>query len=71
MKFLYGLLIIIISCFITFLTFDSLSLYHFPDIPTKIVLIRLIIFFVVIVLLLTGITFIIIKNKNNKKRGNL
>lgn len=39
---------IIISLIVTFVTFETLSWYHFGDIPTTVVSVRLIIFFCVI-----------------------
>lgn len=62
-KILIGIGIVLLSLLITFITFDSMSWYNFGDIPTKIVLIRLIIFFVIIVVILTGIVALINKLK--------
>lgn len=56
---------IILSLIVTFVTFEALSWYHFGDIPTKIVAIRLIIFFCVVECLFLAI-FAIIKKYNNK-----
>lgn len=64
-KPLMRLSIILVSLLITFITFETMSWYHFGDIPTQIVLIRLILFFVLIVVILIGIIFII--RKLNKK----
>ena len=47
-KFVAYLGTIIISLIVTFVTFETLSLYHFGDIPTTVVSVRLIIFFCVI-----------------------
>ena len=47
-KIIKYLSITIISAIITFITFYMLSWYHFGDIPTKVVTIRLIVFFVFI-----------------------
>lgn len=62
-KILIGIGIVLLSLLITFITFDSMSWYNFGDVPTKIVLIRLIIFFVIIVVILTGIVALINKLK--------
>lgn len=47
-KFVTHLGTIIISLIVTFVTFETLSWYHFGDIPTTVVSVRLIIFFCVI-----------------------
>ena len=47
-KFVAYLGTIIISLIVTFVTFETLSWYHFGDIPTTVVSVRLIIFFCVI-----------------------
>jgi hypothetical protein len=47
-KFVTYLGTIIISLIVTFVTFETLSWYHFGDIPTTVVSVRLIIFFCVI-----------------------
>lgn len=47
-KFVTLLGTIIISLIVTFVTFETLSWYHFGDIPTTVVSVRLIIFFCVI-----------------------
>lgn len=47
-KFVAHLGTIIISLIVTFVTFETLSWYHFGDIPTTVVSVRLIIFFCVI-----------------------
>lgn len=62
-KILIGLAIVLVSLIITFVTFESLSWYHFGDIPTKVVLIRLIFFFVFIASI---ITIIVKKVKESK-----
>ena len=62
-KILIGIGIVLLSLLITFIIFDSMSWYNFGDVPTKIVLIRLIIFFVIIVVILTGIVALINKLK--------
>ncbi len=62
-KFLIGVGIVVLSLLITFVTFTSMSWYNFGDIPSKVVLIRLIIFFVIIVSILSGIFWLINKLK--------
>ena len=62
-KILIRIGIVLLSLLITFIIFDSMSWYNFGDVPTKIVLIRLIIFFVIIVVILTGIVALINKLK--------
>lgn len=47
-KFVTHLGTIIISLIVTFVTFETLSWYHFGDNPTTVVSVRLIIFFCVI-----------------------
>ena len=47
-KYVVYLGTIIISLIVTFVTFETLSWYHFGDIPTTVVSVRLIIFFCVI-----------------------
>lgn len=58
MKKIIGL--IILAIIITLITFETISWYHIGDIPTPIVLIRLIIFFIIVSITLT-IIFNIIK----------
>lgn len=62
---LTGIIICILSLIITFITFENLSWYHFGDIPTRVVLFRLIIFFIIVVAIITGIILVI--NKLRKK----
>jgi len=62
-KFLIGVGIVVLSLLITFITFDSMSWYNFGDVPTKLVLIRLIIFFVIMIAILTGILLLVNKLK--------
>lgn len=52
------IIILTITLLITLITFELMSWYHIGDIPTKIVLIRLIIFFIAIF-----ITLLLIFNK--------
>lgn len=56
---------ILLSLVITFVIFETLSWYHFGDVPTKVVFIRLIAFFCVIEGL--AITIFIAVNKKKKK----
>lgn len=54
---------VVLSLLITFVFFELMSWYHFGDIPTKVVLVRLIAFFLVVAgLLISIVTFI------NKKK---
>lgn len=62
-KFLIGLVVIILALLITFITFELMSWYHFGDIPTQVVLVRLLIFFSIITTILTGILFLVKKLK--------
>ncbi len=63
-KFVAYLGTIIISLIVTFVTFETLSWYHFGDIPTTVVSVRLIIFFCVIECLFISIFALIKKHKN-------
>lgn len=62
-KVLSGLGICILSLIITFVTFELMSWYHFGDIPTKVVTLRLIVFFILVIALLTGIVILVNKKK--------
>ena len=62
-KFVAYLGTIIISLIVTFVTFETLSWYHFGDIPTTVVSVRLIIFFCVIECLFILTLSLIIKFK--------
>lgn len=62
-KVLSGLGICILSLIITFVTFKLMSWYHFGDIPTKVVALRLIVFFILVIALLTGIVILVNKKK--------
>ena len=56
---------LLISAIITFVFFEAMSWYHFGDIPTKVVLIRLIAFFCVLSgILISVVALITKKNKN-------
>ena len=57
------LMVILVSLLITFFVFENLSWYHFGDIPTKVVLVRLIAFFLVVAGLLISIVAFINKKK--------
>ena len=46
---------VVLSLLITFVFFELMSWYHFGDIPTKVVLVRLIAFFLVVAGLLISI----------------
>ena len=54
---------VVLSLLITFVFFELMSWYHFGDIPTKVVLVRLIAFFLVIAGLLISIVAFINKKK--------
>lgn len=54
---------VIISLVITFTFFELMSWYHFGDIPTKVVLVRLIAFFLIVTGLLISIVAFIKRNK--------
>ena len=54
---------VVLSLLITFVFFELMSWYHFGDIPTKVVLVRLIAFFLVVAGLLISIVAFINKKK--------
>ena len=54
---------VVLSLLITFVFFELMSWYHFGDIPTKVVLVRLIAFFLVVAGLLVSIVAFINKKK--------
>ena len=54
---------VVLSLLITFVFFELMSWYHFGDIPTKVVLVRLIAFFLVVAGLLISIVVFINKKK--------
>ena len=54
---------VVLSLLITFVFFELMSWYHFGDIPTKVVLVRLIVFFLVVAGLLIPIVAFINKKK--------
>lgn len=55
---------VVISLIMTFVVFEIMSLYHFGDIPTKVVLIRLIACFC----LLSGLSISIVALINKRKK---
>lgn len=65
-KVFIGIGIFILALFITFMTFEMMSWYHFGDNPTKVVLVRLIVFLIVVIVVLTGLALIINKYKKNR-----
>ena len=67
-KFFIGLIIVIISLAITFATFETLSWYHLGDIPTEVVLFRLIGFFMIINIVL--VTVLLLLKKEKRKYSN-
>lgn len=54
---------VVLSLLITFVFFELMNWYHFGDIPTKVVLVRLIAFFLVVAGLLISIVAFINKKK--------
>ena len=54
---------VVLSLLITFVFFELMSWYHFGDIPTKVVLVRLIAFFLVV----AGLLISIVASINKKK----
>ena len=54
---------VVLSLLRTFVFFELMSWYHFGDIPTKVVLVRLIAFFLVVAGLLISIVALINKKK--------
>ena len=54
---------VVLSLLITFVFFELMSWYHFGDIPTKVVLVRLIVFFLFFAGLLISIVAFINKKK--------
>ena len=54
---------VVLSLLITFVFFELMSWYHFGGIPTKVVLVRLIVFFLVVAGLLISIVAFINKKK--------
>ena len=66
-KILIFVFIIVLSLAFTFILFEQLSWYHFGDIPTKVVLYRLILFFIIINIFILLIYWAIISNKKTKK----
>lgn len=55
---------VVLSLLITFVFFELMSWYHFGDIPTKVVLVRLIAFFLIVAGLLISIVAFINKKKS-------
>ena len=56
---------VLVSLIVTFFIFENLSWYHFGDIPTKVVLIRLIAFFFASACLIIVIFDLLRKKKDN------
>ena len=57
------IIILILALLITLIAFETMSWYHIGDIPTQIVLIRLIIFFITVSIILMSIFYLIKKLK--------
>ena len=64
-KVIWVIIALILSAVITFVLFEAMSWYHFGDIPTKIVLIRLIGFYCA----LAGISICTIALISKKKKS--
>ena len=60
----------IISLIIIFVLFEGLSIYHFGDIPTKIVLIRIIVGFIILEFIIYSL-YQLFKKKRNKIRRSI
>lgn len=67
-KIITGIIVCIISLGITFATFETFNWYHIGDVPTEVVLFRLIGFFIIVNIMLTGVILLLKKSKENKKR---
>lgn len=65
-KILTILIPLLVSVLITFVFFEAMSWYHFGDIPTKVVLIRLIAFFCILSGILISIVILITKKRKRK-----
>ena len=61
--YIIDLIICIVSLGLTFLLFEILGWYHIGDMPTTMVISRLIIFFIIINVVLTGIVVLFKKYK--------
>lgn len=64
-KIITGIIICLISLAITLATFETFNWYHFGDIPTEVVLFRLIGFFIIVNIILTGTIIVFKKSKKN------
>ena len=62
-NYVVDLIICVVSLAITFLLFEILGWYHIGDMPTTMVISRLIIFFIIINVVLTGIVVLVRKIK--------
>ena len=58
---------VIVSVIVTLVFFELMSWYHFGDIPTKVVLVRLIAFFCIVSGMLISIVALINKKKDKSK----
>lgn len=65
-KIIAGIIIFLISLGITFATFETFSWYHIGDIPTEVVLFRLVGFFIIVNVILT-VAFNALKKSKSKK----
>ncbi len=66
-KIIAGVIIFLISLGITFATFETFSWYHIGDVPTEVVLFRLVGFFIIVNVILTVVFIVLIKSKTKKE----
>lgn len=66
-NFIIGIVILVLSMLITLVTFVAMSWYHFGDVPTNIVLLRMIVFTLFVFIVMTLFVFFYMR----KKRINL
>lgn len=64
-KIITGIVVCIISLGITFATFETFNWYHIGDVPTEVVLFRLVGFFIIVNIILTAAILIIRKKKDD------
>lgn len=65
-KMYASIVIIVLSLIFTFMLFEQLSWYHFGDIPTNVVLYRLIIFFFILNIIIFSCYWLVIRHINKK-----
>ncbi len=66
-KIITSIVICIISLGITFATFETFSWYHLGDIPTEVVLFRLIVFFIITNIIITVFLLYLKRKKEPEK----